>query len=410
MEMTSSTPQHTLVLVVEPDGTPTEHIERAAALLRDGKLVAFPTETVYGLGADATNAAAVAAIFAAKERPYSDPLIVHLASAEHLPRVATAIPPVAWALAERFWPGPLTLVLPRAASIPPVVTGGGPTVGVRVPSHPVAQALIAAAGVPVAAPSANRFMHTSPTSAAHVLADLDGRIDCVLDGGSCPVGVESTVLDVTTDPPRILRPGGVTLEALRAVLPDLAPPAPVHAPSRFARPTSGLPEAEGATGKSARERASPATQERKAAGGDSEPARAPGQMARHYAPHTRLLVFDAQGGAALAAITAEARAALARGLRVGVLLPDEEASALSGLPVQIASLGPASDLAEVTRRLYAALRALDDGALDLILAHTFGQEGLGLALWDRLWRAAGGEMREIDRSAGNTEGKAPFPA
>jgi L-threonylcarbamoyladenylate synthase len=397
--------RQTLVLRVAPDGTPVEHVACAAGLLRAGKLVAFPTETVYGLGADATNAAAVAAIFAAKERPYNDPLIVHLATVEELSRVTAAIPPVAWALAERFWPGPLTLVLPRAASIPPVVTAGGETVGVRVPSYPVARALIAAAGVPVAAPSANRFMHTSPTSAAHVLADLDGRIDCVLDGGPCPVGVESTVLDLTTSPPRILRPGGVTLEALRALLPEVQGPANLRSPAQngaIEPGPRGLGHSAGAPGPQGpghgcgpvhrgQEPAPTGTSEVR----EEELARAPGQMARHYAPHTRLIVFDAQGAAMLTAMAAEARAALARGARVGALLADEEADALAGLPVRVAPLGPGDDLAEVTRRLYAALRALDDGSLDLILAHTFGREELGLALWDRLRRAAGGELREV---------------
>ena len=216
-------PVTTLVLPVTPDGDPAA-VEQAARLVRAGRLVAFPTETVYGLGADATNTDAVERIFAAKQRPHSDPLIVHLAAAAALPSVVQGVPPLAWALAERFWPGPLTLVLRRAEGIPPVVAAGGPTVGVRVPNHAVARELIARAGVPIAAPSANRFMHTSPTTAAHVLADLDGRVDCVLDAGPCSVGVESTVLDLTRDPPRILRPGGVTFEALRALVPNVEAP------------------------------------------------------------------------------------------------------------------------------------------------------------------------------------------
>ncbi|HKS71272.1 MAG TPA: L-threonylcarbamoyladenylate synthase, partial [Ktedonobacterales bacterium] len=231
----------TRVLRVTPSGHGPDDaaaIAEAAALLRAGRLVAFPTETVYGLGADATSAQAVEGIFAAKERPHSDPLIVHLAAAEELGRAAREVPELAGRLAARFWPGPLTLILPRAEAIPPIVAAGGSTVGVRVPSHPVARALIAAAGVPLAAPSANRFMHTSPTSAAHVLADLDGRIDCVLDAGPCTVGVESTVLDVTVTPPRILRPGGVTLEALRAVAPEIA--GPIEGPAEESSPPGPL--------------------------------------------------------------------------------------------------------------------------------------------------------------------------
>jgi L-threonylcarbamoyladenylate synthase len=351
----------TLLLRVTPEGEPHEHIARAAALLRAGRLVAFPTETVYGLGADATNARAVAGIFAAKGRPSWDPLIVHVAEAAAISRVTAEVPPLAWRLAERFWPGPLTLILPRGEAIPPIVAAGGPSVGVRVPSAPVARALLREAGVPVAAPSANRFTHTSPTSASHVLADLDGRIECLVDGGPCAVGVESTVLDLTSSPPRVLRPGGVTLEALRELVPEVQGPPELVA------------------------EAPPAT----------AAVAAPGQMARHYAPRTRLIVFAAEGEPALEAIRDEAEAALGRGLRVGALLADEEADRLADLGMQIERLGPEGDLAEISRRLYAALRALDAAGLDLILAHTFGTDGLGLALHDRLRRAAGGELRPI---------------
>ena len=360
--MSENTPVHqTLVLRVAPDATPHEPIARAGALLRAGELVAFPTETVYGLGAIATDATAVARIFAAKQRPHSDPLIVHIAALATLAQVAASTPPLALALAERFWPGPLTLVLPRGAQIPALVAAGGATVGVRMPRHPVALALIEAAGGPVAAPSANRFMHTSPTTAAHALADLDGRIACVLDGGPCAVGLESTVLDLTSDPPRILRPGGITLEELRSVAPTIVGPLePTHEPDE-----------------------------------PDEPAHAPGQLARHYAPQTPIVVFDGQGEPALAALRTAALAALARGERVGALLPDGAADALAEMPVRLARLGPGDDLAEVSRRLYAALRALDDGTLDLLLAHTFASAGLGLALNDRLRRAAGGALRPL---------------
>lgn len=345
-------------------------IEEAAHILRGGGLVAFPTETVYGLGADATNPDAVAGIFTAKERPYSDPLIVHLADAGALADVAARIPADARVLAEHFWPGPLTLIVPRADVIPAVVAAGGATIGVRVPAHPVALALLRAADVPVAAPSANRFMHTSPTTAEHVLADLDGRIDCVLDGGPTTVGVESTVLDVLARPPRILRPGGVTLEALREVLPDVQGPA---TPLLSTAPTQTATERQ--TG--------------------AQIALAPGQLERHYAPRTRLVVFDAQGEVALAAIRAEAEAALVRGEHVGALLTDDEADALALPEVAVARLGRSDDLPAISRTLYAALRTLDKQHLDIILTHTFGVEGLGLALWDRLRRAAGGHLRTI---------------
>lgn len=338
---------------------PAEPIARAAALLRAGRLVAFPTETVYGLGADATNATAVASIFAAKQRPLSDPLIVHIAEVADMGAVARDIPSVAWELAERFWPGPLTLVLPRAARIPSIVAAGGDTVGVRLPAHPIARALIRAVGAPLAAPSANRFMRTSPTTAAHVLADLDGRIAAVLDGGPCAVGVESSVFDLTTTPPRLLRPGGVALERLRELLPE------TQAPGSHA--IAGAADADTV-------------------------ARAPGQMARHYAPRTRLVVYDATGEAGSDAVLAGARQALRQGLRVGALVPDDEADALAALGAVVERLGPSDAPTEQSRRLYAALRALDAHGCDVLLAHTFAPEGLGLALADRLRHAAGGTL------------------
>jgi L-threonylcarbamoyladenylate synthase len=358
-------PHETIVLATPPDAVPPDAIALAANLLRAGEVVAFPTETVYGLGADATSEAALQRIFVAKERPLSDPLIVHLADASQLSEVARAIPPEAERLAERFWPGPLTLVLPRLARIPALVAAGGDTVGVRVPAHPVAQALLRAADLPIAAPSANRFMHTSPTTAAHVLADLDGRIACILDGGPTMVGVESTVVDLTASPPRLLRPGGTTLEALRTILPDILAPA-------FAE---GVPP--------------PTSPER------IEPAHAPGQMARHYAPRTRLVVFDAMGAEALAAMRALAAEARARGERVGALAADEEAATLEDAGARVARLGPMADLTAISRRLYAALRELDAARLDLLLAHSFGRQGLGLAIEDRLRRAAGGRLRTV---------------
>jgi L-threonylcarbamoyladenylate synthase len=359
---------HTIVLATPPDAIPSAVIKLAAGLLRAGEVVAFPTETVYGLGADAASEAAVRRIFVAKERPLSDPLIVHLADPSRLAEVARAIPPEAERLAERFWPGPLTLVLPRHADISALVAAGGDTVGVRVPSHPVAQALLRAADIPIAAPSANRFMHTSPTTAAHVLADLDGQIAAILDGGPTTVGVESTVVDLTTNPPRLLRPGGVTLEALRALLPDLLAPESAQAVPQ------GLPD-------TARER--------------PEPAHAPGQMARHYAPHTPLIVVDATGASALASMLALAAEARARDERVGALAANEEAATLEGAGVRVARLGPMDDLTAISRRLYAALRELDAAGLDLLLAHSFGRQGLGLAIEDRLRRAAGGRLRTV---------------
>jgi L-threonylcarbamoyladenylate synthase len=362
--------RQTLRLMVTPEGEPAESIARAADLLRAGELVAFPTETVYGLGADATNAEAVERIFVAKERPHSDPLIVHILGVDDLASVARDIPPAAFELARRYWPGPLTLVLPRAARIPAIVAAGGATVGARAPSHPVARALLAAAGRPIAAPSANRFMRTSPTTAAHVLEDLDGRIAAVLDGGPCGVGVESSVLDLTSDPPRLLRPGAVTLEQARAYLPATL------GPGEWA---AGIGESTGVQ-------------------------RAPGQMERHYAPRARLVVYDATGPDGAAAVLAAARVALTAGARAGALVPDEEAAALETLGVTVARLGPVEEPAAAARALYAGLRALDAQDHDLLLAHTYPRAGLGLALWDRLRRAAGGRLTPPGDSPLDTSG------
>ncbi len=331
----------------------TAGIATAAALLRAGELVAFPTETVYGLGGDALRPSAVAAIFAAKGRPASDPLIVHLASPDDLPRVTVSVPPVAERLATAFWPGPLTLVLPRAPNVPLAVTAGGPTVAVRLPAHPVARALIAAAGSPIAAPSANRFGHTSPTSAAHVLADLDGRIAAVVDGGPTPIGVESTVLDLSTPVPTLLRPGGVSLEALRELLGEVA----------------------------LGSRASP-----------KETMRSPGLLERHYAPESALWLVVGPTDPARAWLRTEAEADLAAGRTVGLLVPDEDAALFAGLGAAIEPLGPADDHAAIARRLYAALRALDARAPGRILARDFGTSGLARALRDRLARAAAGRV------------------
>ncbi|ACL23345.1 L-threonylcarbamoyladenylate synthase [Chloroflexus aggregans] len=331
--------------------TSPQAIAVAAELLRRGELVAFPTETVYGLGGHALDQTAVAAIFAAKGRPTSDPLIVHLATAADLPRVAVDIPPLATELATHFWPGPLTLIVPRHPHVPRAVTAGRETVAVRVPSHPVAHALLVAAGVPVAAPSANRFGHTSPTTADHVLADLDGRIAAIIDGGPTPIGIESTVLDCTTNPPTLLRPGGISLEALTAVA------GPIQTYHRT-------------TNKSETGFVSP------------------GLLDRHYAPDHELWLFSGPLPDVLHRLRIETETALAAGLRIGLLLPAEDLMLFDDLPVEMESLGPATEPETMAQRLYAALRALDDRHLDRIFTRDLDEAGLGRALRDRLRRAA----------------------
>jgi L-threonylcarbamoyladenylate synthase len=318
-------------------GGDTGGVARAAALLRQGALVAFPTETVYGLGADATNGAAVAAIFAAKGRPRFNPLIVHYPDAEAA--FADVVPnALAAALARTFWPGPLTLVLPRRAqsAVHDLAAAGLPTLAVRVPAHPLARALLAATGRPVAAPSANRSGHVSPTLAAHVAADLAGRIAAILDGGPTPCGLESTVIDLTATPPLLLRPGSLPLEAVRRLTGPLARP------------------------------------------GEGEiPVRAPGMLARHYAPRLPLRL--------LAEEVAADEALLAFG-------PDWPKARL------VYSLSPSGDLAEAAARLFAGLRLLEALAprfgLSRLAAQPIPEEGLGAAINDRLQRAAAGSGRE----------------
>lgn len=358
--------RRTARLVVDAVAPDAVTIAEAAALLRAGGLVAFPTETVYGLGADALSETAVRAIFAAKERPSTDPLIVHLAVPADLSRVAATVPDTAAVLAARFWPGPLTLLVPRHPAVPLVVTAGLASVAVRVPAHPVAQALLAAVGQPIAAPSANRFTRPSPTTAAHVLADLDGRIDAVVDGGSTDIGVESTIVDCTVTPPVVRRAGGVPIEHLRAVVPEVA--------------TAG-----------------------DAAADVSTPQLAPGQLLRHYAPRAPMTVYDGTLDAVAARISREARDQTARGARLGVIAPEQVlvaiapaiAATASAGRVVVESLGPYGAPDAAARALYAALRRLDDEAVDRIAAAGPLRDGVGAAVWDRLRRAAEGRVTRV---------------
>ena len=346
--------RETRIIKIDPQHINANLIQEAAAVLRAGGLVAFPTETVYGLGANALDAEAVAGIFVAKERPTYDPLIVHLAETQWLERVVRFVPALAWKLTERFWPGPLTLVLPRGPQVPLIVTAGGDTVAVRVPADPIAQELLRVANLPIAAPSANRFGRLSPTRAEDVLADLGGRIDLVLDAGPTRVGVESTVLSLVTPVPTILRPGGVSREALSAVLGEVAV------------------------------REEPILEE--------ETAPSPGTLSQHYAPAARLILYQGQGAALLRAMRQEATRLHESGKRVGLFLAEEDLPFFSGLPLILRAAGPLARLDLVAQSLFPTLRSLDRAEVDLILARDFGIAGLGLAIRDRLTRAAGGKV------------------
>jgi L-threonylcarbamoyladenylate synthase len=348
----------TEVVVVDPVHPEAAKIERAAALIRAGEVVVFPTETVYGLGADALQPRAVERIFVAKGRPLSDPLIVHIADEDALRELAATLPEYVEELARAFWPGPLTLIVPRSARVPSLVTAGLETVAVRMPRHPVALALIRAVGSPIAAPSANRFMHVSPTTAQHAFADLNGRVPLILDGGPCEVGVESTVLDLCADVPTILRPGGVSLEELQTVLPNV----------RVA--TRHIPVPDDAQ---AGERAQ----------------KAPGQLLTHYAPAVPLILFAGSVESMRGAMLAEVRRRRENGELVGVLVADEDIPVFQGSGALVQSLGNAAAPAQVAVKLFAGLRALEAAGVDVILCRSFDEQGLGLAVRDRLLRAAG---------------------
>ncbi len=344
---------HTRIFTVDPQQPQADAIAQAAETLRQGGLVAFPTETVYGLGANALDSAAIDRIYRAKARPTSDPIIAHIYTLAQLDTLAIDIPAAARQLAARFWPGALTLVLKRHPNVPPNIAAGLATVAVRMPAHPVARALLAATDLPVAAPSANTFTRPSATTAAHVLEDLRGRVDIVLDGGPTTIGLESTVLDLTADTPVVLRPGGVVMEDLQTVLPQ------VQLAPRYL--------------------------------GTDERSVSPGQMLKHYAPRAVLTLYTGSRQAVLSAMQQATREHITAGRRVGVLVTDEDRAAFHGLAL-VEALGPRDDLPAISHRLFAGLRSLDALNVDVILASDFGQAGLGAALWDRLLRAAEGRV------------------
>lgn len=325
----------------------TEHdIDEAAAILRDGGLLGIPTETVYGLGANGLNEEAVAHIFEAKGRPQDNPLILHIPDASWLERYCKDIPLTAYQLAEAYWPGPMTMILKRKDIVTNAVTAGLDTVGMRCPAHPLCREIIAASGVPVAAPSGNTSGRPSPTTAQHMLEDMDGKIDAIVDGGPCSVGVESTIIDLTETPARLLRPGGITLEQLEAVLGEVA--------------------------------VDPAVTRLMGAG---EQPKAPGMKYRHYAPKAPVTVV--QGAPAAAARYIQAHMAPGD----GVICFDEYAGLFAGHPLE--QLGPSTDVPEQARRVFEALRWFDGTGVSHIWAQCPAAAGIGLAVSNRLNKAAG---------------------
>ena len=321
-----------------------ENLRRAGAAIAAGRLVVIPTETVYGLGADAFNPDAVARVFEAKRRPAFDPLIIHIAKLDDIERIATSFPPKARLLAEALWPGPLTMILPKRPEVPDIVTSGLGTAAVRFPVHPVARKIIEYSGTVVAAPSANPFGYISPTTAQHVAKTLGDRVDFIVDGGPCAVGVESTVIDMTRDIPAVLRPGGMPLERIRDIIGEVLIP-----------------------------------------GKKGGPIASPGQLKSHYAPHANLylhawnslpyaLLQTLPGAAPMAAIVFNAS-------RASIL-------AESGLFRRIGVLSERGDMREAASRLFALLHELDAAGFEIIHAERVPEEGLGRAINDRLYRAS----------------------
>ena len=329
-----------------------QDIRTAAAILQAGGLVGIPTETVYGLGANGLSSAAVGKIFAAKGRPQDNPLILHVPDASWLARYCREVPDSAYTLAARFWPGPLTMILPRKDVVPDAVTAGLDTVGVRCPNHPVTLAIIRAADVPVAAPSGNTSARPSPTRAEHMVEDMAGKIDAIVDGGPCGVGVESTIIDLTCTPPRLLRPGGLPLEALEEVLGEVAVDAALLRPL-----------------------------------GEGEKPKAPGMKYRHYAPKAPVTVVLGEPSATADYIAAHL------GEHTGVICFDEWAGRFAGHVVE--NIGSAARKDEQARRVFDALRAFDHTDVTEIYAQCPHEDGLGLAVANRLKKAAGFHVVEV---------------
>ncbi|USS41433.1 L-threonylcarbamoyladenylate synthase [Thermococcus aggregans] len=326
-------------------------IRIAARSIREGKLVAFPTETVYGLGADALNENAVKRIFEAKGRPPDNPLIIHIADFTQVYELASEVPEKAKLLAEKFWPGPLTIVLPKSDKVPYATTGGLDTVAIRMPAHEIALALIEESKRPIAAPSANISGKPSPTLAEHVADDFYGKIECIIDGGETKIGVESTVIDLTTDPPMLLRPGGLPLEEIEKVIGKIK----IH-PAVKGKPV--------------------------------DLAKAPGMKYKHYAPEAQVIVIEGEREKVKEKIKELIKEYKAQGMKVGVMATGDfyEADACF-------NIGESEE--EIAKNLFKALRELDKDGVDIILAEGVEEKGLGLAVMNRLKKAAGYRVLKV---------------
>ena len=335
-----------------------EELAEAAQILRDGGLVAFPTETVYGLGANALDEAAAKKIYAAKGRPSDNPLIAHISCLEELKPLVAYIPETGRKLAEAYWPGPLTMVFPKSDIVPYGTTGGLDTVAVRMPSDPVANRLIRLAGVPVAAPSANTSGRPSPTTAQHVWQDMEGKIEMILDGGPVGIGVESTIVDVSGDVPTLLRPGAITMEMLRETVGRVEiDPAIQAPPSADLRP------------------------------------KAPGMKYRHYAPHADLQLVEGETDRVVETINDLVKEKLAEGKMVGVICTDETRARYP--QGEVRSVGLRAKEETIAHNLFAVLREFDDLKVDCIYSESFSKDHLGQAIMNRLTKAAGYHILKV---------------
>lgn len=335
-------------------------IQKAGEIIRAGGLVAFPTETVYGLGGDALNPLSSRKIYQAKGRPSDNPLIVHIADQEALFRIVKEIPQAAFKLAERFWPGPLTMIMDKADCVPEATTGGLKTVAVRMPANRIARELIRAGGGYIAAPSTNRSGRPSPTTVKYVIEDLDGRVDMIIDGGQARIGLESTIIDLTEETPVILRPGYITEEMLRDAI--------------------GSVRADKTNGES------PAA------------PKAPGMKYRHYAPKGELIIVEGEPSCVTAFINSRLAQSRQSGERTGVIATDETAGCYGADSVK--SVGKREDEAQIARRMFRILREFDDEGIQVIYAEGFKNTGLGCAIMNRLLKAAGHRRIRLDEDAG----------
>lgn len=334
-----------------------ELVKEGASLIKRGKLVAFPTETVYGLGANGLDKEAVAKIFIAKGRPGDNPLILHVASREQVEPLVESISEEAEKVMERFWPGPLTIIFKRSSLVPDVITAGLDTVAVRMPNHPIASEFIKASGVPIAAPSANTSGKPSPTEASHVQEDLGGKIDMIIDGGSTGIGVESTVLDLSGDIPTILRPGGITLEELKKTIPNVVEDLSIIKDDKDIIPKS------------------------------------PGQKYRHYAPKAEMIVFTGEVSAIVDAINEYTKKSMAQGKSVGIMATEETRDKYQeGL---IISVGSRNNKETIAHNLFSTIRLFDEKNVDIILSEGVDLSHIGKAIMNRLKKASGGNIMRV---------------